>query len=59
MVQWLTFCSSTTGNVDLIPGKGTKISHAVCPKNKIKNIFKIFYKDKQLKTLESEDSCLK
>ena len=52
-------CSSTTGDMDLIPGRGTKISHAVWPENKTKNFIKIFYKDKQLKTMESEDLCLK
>lgn len=52
-------CSSTTVDMDLIPGRGIKISHAVWPENKTKNFIKIFYKDKQLKTMASEDSCVK
>ena len=29
VVQWLRLCISTVGAMSLIPGQGTKISHAV------------------------------
>ena len=33
VVQWLELCTSNAGNVDLIPGWGTKIPHAAWPEN--------------------------
>ena len=33
-VQWLRLCASTAGDMGLIPGQRTKISHAVQPKKK-------------------------
>ena len=29
--QWLRFCASHVGGMDLIPGQGSKIPHAVWP----------------------------
>ena len=30
VVQWLRLCASVAGNMDSIPGWGTKIPHATC-----------------------------
>ena len=36
VVQWLRLCAFTAGDTSLIPGQGTKISHATRPKGKKK-----------------------
>ena len=32
-MHWLRLCAPSAGDVDLIPGQGTKIPHAVQPTN--------------------------
>ena len=39
--QWLRLCASTARGTGLIPGQGTKISHAECDKKKLEK--KIYY----------------
>ena len=38
MVQWLRLHASTSGDMDLIPGLGTKIPHALPQKREKKNV---------------------
>ena len=38
MVQWLRLLAPNGGSMGSIPGWGTKIPHAMCPINKIKQL---------------------
>ena len=41
--QWLRLCASTARGTGLIPGQGTKISHAECDKKNLKKKYTILY----------------
>ena len=45
-VQGLSLCTSNAGEMDSIPGQGTKIPHAVQPKESIKYIKYFFLNPK-------------
>ena len=45
MVQWLRLLAPSGGSIGSIPGWGTKIPHAVCPTNKIKQFLKMILKN--------------
>ena len=48
LVQWLRLCASNAGDVGLIPGWGTKISHAMWHGQKKKKEKKDIYLKKKL-----------
>ena len=58
VVQWLRLCASTAGGVGLIPGRGTKIRHAVLHSQKQKKARMICFPDEDRATMEAlTSSC--
>ena len=58
VVQWLRLCASTAGGMGLIPGRGTKIPHAVLHSRKKKRARMICFPDEDRATVEAlTSSC--